>query len=246
MTSDATHPGPAAPAIEALREVVTGAACVLFGFDGPVCRLFAADRARRVTDGLAGRLGGHGHAVELTEDERAGDPYAVLRAAARAGPGGDLLGDLERELTREELRATATAWPTPYADPLIRTWSAIGVPLAITSYNSAPAVERYLAGRGLAGCFTPHVYGRTADPCRPAPDRDRVDRALAALGAGPGAALLIGEDLSDLAVAREAGVRFLGCARDDRRARLLRGAGANTVVRDLGPVLALVRAAARA
>ncbi|GAA1534311.1 HAD family hydrolase [Streptomyces albidochromogenes] len=247
MTSDATHSIQAAPDPGGLRDVITGTRCLLLGFDGPLCRLFPGHRAGRVADGLLDRLKERGHRAPLTEDERTADgPQAVLRAVARAGgPAAGLAQALERDLAREELDAAATAWPTPYADPLIRTSVAVGLRLALTTDTSPPAVERYLTGRGLAGCFTPHVYARTTDLSRLKPDPHCVDRALAALGAAPGTAVLIGESPADLLAARAAGVRFLGCARDDLRARRLRRAGAEVVVRGLGPVLALVRSGAR-
>ncbi|MFD5099242.1 hypothetical protein ACFWJN_09760, partial [Streptomyces albidochromogenes] len=56
MTSDATHSIQAAPDPVGLRDVITGARCLLFGFDGPLCRLFPGHRAGRVADGLLDRL----------------------------------------------------------------------------------------------------------------------------------------------------------------------------------------------
>ncbi|MGW0563677.1 HAD family hydrolase [Streptomyces sp. NPDC003016] len=246
MTSDATQTEQAASVIEELRDLITGARCVLFDFDGPLCRLFADHRAHDVADNLVDRLERHGRPVPLTEEERAsGDPYAVLRAVARARPGSELVRALEEELTREELRAAATARPTPYADPLVRTWSAVGSRLALMTDSSSPAAEQYLAGRGLAGCFAPHIYGRTPGPSHPGPGPDRLGRTLTAWGARPAETLRVGGTPSDLFAAREAGVRFLGYARDERRMRRLLGAGAAVVVDDLEPVLRVVRATAR-
>lgn len=232
--------------IEELRDLITGAQCVLFGFDGPLCRLFAGHRAQGVADSLVDRLEKRGLPVPLTEEERTcGDPYAVLRAVARARPGSELVEALEEELTREELRATATARPTAYADPLVRTWSAVGSRLALTTDSSPLVAEQYLTGRGLAGCFAPHIYGRMSDLGRLGPDPDCLGRALTALDARPAETLRVGGTPSDLFAAREAGVRFLGYARDERRMRRLLGAGAAVVVDDLEPVLRVVRATSR-
>ncbi|WP_244283211.1 HAD family hydrolase [Streptomyces flavidovirens] len=231
--------------IQQLRNLIKGAQCVLFDFDGPMCRLFAGRRAHDVAAGLADWLEKRGHHVPSAQEGLASDdPLAVLRAVARIRPGGDLVQALEEELTREELRAAATARPTPYADPLVRTWSAVGGRLAITTNNSPLVAEQYLTGRGLAGCFAPHFYGRTTDLSRLKPDPDCVKRALTGLGACPDATLMIGDTPSDLFAAQEAGVRFLGYARDETRARRLRGAGAEVVVDTLEPVLATVRAMA--
>ncbi|MET9515323.1 HAD-IA family hydrolase [Streptomyces sp. NPDC002994] len=237
----------AASVIEKLRDLITGAECVLFDFDGPVCRLFAGHQAHNVADSLVNWLEKRGQHVLLTDDELASDnPHAVLRAVARIRPGSELVEALEDELTREELRAAATARPTPYADPLIRTWSAVGSRLAITTNNSALVAEQYLTGRGLADCFVPHIYGRTTDLSRLKPNPDSLNRALTGLDARPDVTLMIGDTPSDLAAAQEAGVRFLGYARDEMRVQRLRRAGAEVVVDGLEPVLAMVRATAQA
>ncbi len=233
--------------IEKLRDLITGAQCVLFDFDGPICRLFADRQAQDVADRLVDWLEKRGRQVPLTEEERAsGDPYAVLRAMARTRLGSELVEALDEELTREELRAAATARPAPYADPLVRTWSAVGSRLALTTDSSPLVAEQYLTGRGLAGCFAPHIYGRTSGPGRLTSGPDCLGRALTALGARPAETLMVGGTPSDLFAAREAGVRFLGYARDERRMRRLLGAGAAVVVDDLEPVLQVVRATARA
>ncbi|MET9510945.1 HAD family hydrolase [Streptomyces flavidovirens] len=233
--------------IEQLRNLIKGAECVLFDFDGPICRLFAGHRAHDVADSLVDWLEKRDrHVLPAEEDLASHDPLAVLRAVARIRPGSELVQALEEELTREELRAAATARPTPYADPLIRTWSAVGSRLAIATDNSPLVAEQYLTGRGLAGCFVPHFYGRRTVLSRIKPDPDCVNRALTGLDACPGTTLMIGGTPSDLFAAQEAGVRFLGYARDETRVQRLRGAGAEVVVDTLEPVLATVRAMARA
>ncbi|MFE7778894.1 HAD family hydrolase [Streptomyces sp. NPDC057445] len=246
MTTDAAHTERATQVAEQLNDLIIGAEYVLFDFDGPVCRLFAGHRAHEVAAGLVDRLEKHGSHVLLSDEERAsGDPYAVLRAVHRLQPGNDLVEALEAELTREELHATATALPTPYADPLIRTWSAVGVGLAITGANSPQAMEEYLAGRGLRECFAPHIHGRTSDPHLVKPAPDCVRRALASLRADPAASLVIGDTPADLYAAREAGVPFLGYGREAQRAERLRRAGATVVVESLEPVLEAVRRVGR-
>ncbi|GAA2484236.1 hypothetical protein [Streptomyces gobitricini] len=129
-------------------------------------------------------------------------------------------------------RAAAAAWPTPYADPLVRTLAAVGTGLAVVGGTSPAAVRRYLEGRGLAGCFGARVYGDVAG-------------ALAWPGARPAVSLMIGATPAELAAAGEAGVPFLGHGPDEQGADLLRRAGARWVVPSLEPVLIAVRAAAR-
>ncbi|MGV9248540.1 HAD family hydrolase [Streptomyces sp. NPDC003710] len=242
MTSDTTRTTPVTAETERLRELVEAARFVLFDFDGPICRLFAGRRATDVARELERWLERQGLPALLTEEERGRpDPQVALRAVDRRHPGSDLVADLEELLTQQELRAVPSAMPTPYADPLIRTWAALGARLAIISNNSARAASAYLAGRGLAGCFAPHIYGRTHDLHRLKPDPYHLNRALRAMGAAAGHALMIGDTPSDLQAAALAGVPFLGYARNEDKEQCLRQAGAEVVVRSLEPVLRVLR-----
>ncbi|MEV0693235.1 HAD family hydrolase [Streptomyces sp. NPDC050388] len=225
-----------------LNDLIGGARAVLWDFDGPVCRLFAGHSAQRVAKVLVDRLEGRGLHGLLTEAERESlDPHVVLRAVDRRHPGSDLVEELEARLTEEELRATSSALPTPYADPLIRTWTAAGSRLAVTTNNSPRVVRRYLADRDLLGCFAPHVYGRTRQLSLLKPDPHCVNRALNAMDAAPDSALMIGDTPSDLYAAKAAGVPFVGYARNERKEKVLRDAGATTILSSLEPVLEHIR-----
>nr|WP_234342550.1 HAD-IA family hydrolase [Streptomyces sp. NRRL B-3648] len=243
MTSDATSAATSdAGENEKLRELITTARFVLWDFDGPICRLFARHRAERVAADLVDWLERQGLRGLLTESERETlDPQVVLRAVGRRRPGSDLVTGLEERLTQEELRAAASALPTAYADPLIRTWTAVGARLAVTTNNSPRAARSYLESRGTAGCFAPHLYGRTEHLHHLKPHPHCLNRALNAMGAAPTAALMIGDSLADLTAAREAGVPFLGYARSEGKEKHLRAAGAGHVVRSLEPLLRLLR-----
>lgn len=232
---------------ERLRHLVRGARLVLWDFDGPICRLFARYAADRVAGemtrwladrGMAGPLAPDGQRADgAREVPRADDPQEVLRAAHRRHPGSDLVAGLEEVYTSAELRAVPSAMPTAYADPLIRTWAALGSRLAVVTNNSPHAVRAYLAGRGLLPCFAPHIYGRTRDPHRLKPDPYTLRRALDAAGCDASATLMVGDSPADLAAATSVGVDFLGYARNDRKERQLRDAGAPVLVDSLEPVL---------
>jgi HAD superfamily hydrolase (TIGR01509 family) len=227
---------------ESLRELIEKARFVLFDFDGPICGLFAGHKAERVASDLVQWLEGRGLRGLLTEKERESlDPHKVLRAVDRRHSGSDLVAELEERLTQEELRATGSAMPTPYADPLVRTWTAVGARLAIATNNSPRVVRKYLATRGLTPCFAPHIYGRTQDLHLLKPNPHCLHRALNALGAAPSAALMIGDTPSDFLAAREAGVPFLGYARNERKEKALREAGAGMMVGSLELVLQTLR-----
>ncbi|MBJ6633260.1 HAD family hydrolase [Streptomyces griseoincarnatus] len=230
-----------------LRNLIEGARVVLWDFDGPVCRLFAGHSAERVARDLVDWLEGRGLHGLLDEPARESlDPHVVLRAVDRRHPGSDLVAELEERLTQEELKAAASARPTPYADPLVRTWTAVGARLAITTNNSPRVVKEYLTSRGLLPCFAPHLYGRTQELSHLKPHPHCVQRALNAMGAAPSTALMIGDTPSDFLAARAAGVPFLGYARNERKDKVLREAGAKTIVGSLEPVLKAVWEAGQA
>ncbi|MFD6434142.1 HAD family hydrolase [Streptomyces venezuelae] len=251
MTSDSTQsdatPTESAPdETERLRDVVAPIRFVLFDFDGPICRLFAGRPAADVARDLVQWLKERGLRGLLTaEEKKQPDPYVVLRAVDRRHPRSDLIAELEEWLTRQELNAVTTAMPTAYVDPLIHTWSAVGARLAVTTNNAPCAVGKYLERRGTLDCFAPHIYGRTQDLSRLKPDPDCVERALRALGADPRATLMIGDAPSDYVAARQAGVRFLGYARNERKAHLLRDAGAEHLVDSLERLSRVVYAIGR-
>lgn len=246
MTSDTAQTGPVSPETEkvpdGLGDLITRARVVLWDFDGPICRLFARHSADRVANDLVSWLEGRGLHGVLTDTERdSHDSHLILGAVHRRHPDSDLVAELEERLTQEEVRAASSAMPTPYADPLIRTWAAVGARLAITSNNSPRVVRAYLDSRGLHACFAPHIYGRTRDLGRLKPDPGSLQRALNATGAAASRALMIGDTPSDHEAALRAGVPFLGYARTPVKAEALRKSGAELVVDSLEPLLRLLR-----
>ncbi|MGW5868932.1 HAD family hydrolase [Streptomyces sp. NPDC055239] len=231
--------------IKNLRELVVRARFVLFDFDGPICQLFAQHKAERIAAGMLRGLAERGLRGLLSDEMQAeADPQVVMRAVAARHPGSDLITEIEEQLTLEELTATGTAYPTPYADPVIQTWVNADTRLAITTNNSARAVTRYLESRNLMRCFAPHVYGRTQNLDLLKPHPHCITRALSAMGAAPSTALMIGDAPTDHEAAARAGVSFLGYARSDHKEELLRAAGVRPehIVRSLEPVLKILRA----
>ncbi|WP_247706148.1 HAD family hydrolase [Streptomyces liliiviolaceus] len=242
MTTDTQQTGPVTAETENLYAVIEQARFVLFDFDGPICRLFAGHSAEDVAKDLVRWLEQQGLRELLTEEERVHpDPMAVLYAVNRRHPHSDLVVELEDRLTQQELKAAPSAWPTEFADPLIRTWSAIGVRLAVATNNSPRTAASYLEGRGLADCFVPNIYGRTHDLDQLKPHPHCLNRAMNALGAAPRSTLMIGDAPSDHQAAERAGVQFLGYARNSHKEKLLRDAGAEHVVGSLEPVLQALR-----
>ncbi|MER6130485.1 HAD-IA family hydrolase [Streptomyces sp. NPDC001815] len=245
VTSDTAQTEQVTAETEKLRELIKLARYVAFDFDGPICRLFAGHRAELIADEQVRWLGDRGLHGLLTPAERDHpDPHVVLRAVNERHPGSDLAAELEERLTQHELRAAASAMPTAFADPLIRTWTAVGARLAIVTNNSARTAYAYLAGRGLTSCFDPHVYGRTQELHLMKPDPYRLNQALSAMGAAPSSSLMIGDAPSDYVAAQAAGTHFLGYARNERKYEALRKAEVEPahIVTSLEPVLHLLRA----
>ncbi|MEV5285528.1 HAD family hydrolase [Streptomyces albidoflavus] len=233
MTSSTHPPEPTADELAGLRDLVAAAKTVIVGFDGPLCRLYDPLTARTASDSLTALLAEHGVPAG---DVPGRTPLALLRSLTLGALDDDpaLSTALDELLTGSEVAATLTARPAPYADNLVRTWSAVGTRLAVATGHSADAVHAYLAGRGLTACFGPHVYGRTDGLIHLG--HDAPPRALAALGADPAEALVLGSTPEDLRAARDAGAPFLGYARDLPAYDRLRAAGAPLVTGTLEPV----------
>ncbi|KUN00725.1 HAD family hydrolase [Streptomyces canus] len=232
---------------EKFKELIERARCVLFDFDGPICQLFAGHSAKVIAEDQETWLAARGLAGVLTEGERTSrDPHRVLSEVAARHPGSDLVTELEEWLTQQELKAVPRAMPTAYADPLIRTWSAMGVRLAIATNNSDRTVRVYLESRRLIGCFAPNIYGRTQELHLLKPNPYNLKRALRALGAAADTTLMIGDTPSDHEAAQGAGVHFLGYARNEEQQQLLLEAGVApwSIVSSLETVLAAVRGGA--
>ncbi|MFG2129875.1 SAV_2336 N-terminal domain-related protein [Streptomyces sp. NPDC048751] len=225
------------------RTLIGSAQSVLLGFDGTLCRLFAGHRvediARELTDWLQAR--GQGGWLPA---EGSRDPHVLLSAVLRRSGDSDLVSELDARLTAEELRAVSTAFPVPYADTLIRSLPGWGKRVAIATRCSARAVQAYLENRALAPSVS-FVSGRSLRSgaiLRPtsAHALSTLEPALSALGTPPSRALMIGATLADLRASREAGVPFLGLARNDRAAEALRAAGADVIVASLESVLSML------
>lgn len=212
------------------------AKCVLFDFDGPICRLFAGYSAPRIARQVKRACKAEGVALPRRL-ARSRDPHGILwrlpGVLAADRPLADkAVGLAESVLSAGELRAADSAEPTSGAAGLIRTLHERGMMLAVVSNNSSSAINHYLRLHGLTSMFGGHVYGRQPDPGLMKPDPDCLLRALDALGAWPGQCVMIGDSGADVRAAaaikeiRDEPVGFIGYARNRRKARILRDAGA--------------------
>ncbi|CAL9495630.1 HAD family hydrolase [Streptomyces sp. enrichment culture] len=228
-----------------LRDLLAPVRHVLWDLDGPICRLFAGHPASAVARELVTELERFGLDGLLSEKERVDpDPQAVLLLVAQRHADSALMARLDQWLTEQELRAVPRAMPTPYADPLIRTWSALGARFAITTNNSARAAAAYVESRQLTGCF-PHIFGRTENLAQMKPDPHCLSLALASLDARPSQALMLGDAGTDYQAALALGVPFLGYARNQQKRDLLVAAGVDPahMVGSLEQLLRLLKSA---
>ncbi|MFD9320626.1 SAV_2336 N-terminal domain-related protein [Streptomyces sp. NPDC060053] len=238
---------PAGRSARPLQDLLADAETVLFGFDGPLIRLFTATTARAAAldllrivaehrdpeDALAGRPPVAPGAVGR---ELFVHPLDVLRAFAQ-----DRLGPVLRDrLDRLELSAVPDAPTTHHSVVLVRTLNDTGRRVGVATDVCAAAVHRYLESYRLP--LLAGVHGRDDDLGRLTPDPHRLLHALRPLDAPAATGVLIGSTPAELAAARAAGLRFLGLARNPTVEQALLGAGCDVVVPSLTPVLEAARA----
>lgn len=220
-----------------LRRLLGRARAVLFDFDGPVCDLFAGRSTQPVALEIKAmarkKWNSLDPAVEACDDshgilhflrdmlDRRGD--AVLDPTALSA-ANDIV-------TRYEYEAARSAVPAPGIQLLLDTLLGQGKRLAVVTNNAEGPVRKFLELHGMSRKFEA-VCGR--DPREPRcmkPDPSSVRRALECLGRmSPDAAVMVGDQLTDLQAAVSAEVGFLGYSTDHERGRLLHREGAQGVV----------------
>lgn len=215
------------------------ASCLLWDFDGPLCRLFAGRPAPGIAAAFRELLAEEGLDAALLGLAETTDPQAILRARLPA----EVTRRLEESMAEEEEEAAATAEPTPGAGEFARLMAERGRTLAITTNNAPRAVAAYLKAYDLDGVFGHRIFGRSPDdPRLMKPHPDCLLRAMESLSAVPGDCLMIGDSPADAHAAAAAGVPFLGYARNAGRvARLVSVPGVRAVVVGMGPLTSAAR-----
>ncbi len=142
----------------------------------------------------------------------------------------------------QRLRADS-AWVEPLfpgADAALRTLAAgEGTRLGLVTGKSRRGVAAILARLGWGALF---ATIQTADDAPSKPHPGMIERALAETGAAPREAVMIGDSIYDMTMARAAGARALGVGWGYHPPEALREAGAEDVAGSFGEVLAwLVR-----
>ncbi|HET9656724.1 MAG TPA: HAD hydrolase-like protein, partial [Kineosporiaceae bacterium] len=126
--------------------------------------------------------------------------------------------------------------PTPFAREIIVSAWKSGRPVAVVSNNSAEAVKVYLDNHDLSPYVCPIVGRAYAEPARMKPSPGPVLAALTHLASAPGAAVLIGDSLTDIRASQAAGVRVIAYANKAHKVAPFRDAGADAVVTTLADV----------
>lgn len=220
------------PALK-LASVLAGARCILLDFDGPVCHVFAGHPAPVVARELVDLAGRHGVIVSA-----GGGPHTVMRAVWDRSP--EVGAVVERALTAAEVKAAATAAPTPGTDALLTVCAAAGLPVAVVSNNAADAIEAYLERHDLRH-LVDVVEGRPEhDPTLMKPHPDLLRRALEHLDVPAEAAVFVGDSTTDIDAGRRAGVRTIGYANKSGKAAMFVNVGADALITSMTALSDLV------
>lgn len=221
--------------LQALLRPVQG---ILLDFDGPVCKLFAGYPATVIADELRDYLINEG-AVLDDSVKGTSDPLALVRWTASHEP--ELLEPLERREVLAERSAAETATPTEHVREVIGLAIESGRQVAIVSNNSRDAIDRFLEVHGLSSEVTSIASRVTGHPELMKPNAMPVIRAAKSLGVPTEACVLVGDSVSDITAARNAGSRCIGYAKNLARGNQLDASGADTVIPSMGVLAGCLR-----
>lgn len=171
-------------------QVLDGVAALLLDFDGPVCSVYATVPDHIAADQVRGVL--VQARMDLPESVKSTtDPLFVLQHVAGV-EDRVLVEQADNALIRAELAAIEGAEPTPGAHDVIHTAARAGIPVAIVSNNSAPAIEAYLTRHQLTD-YVRTIIGRAhARPDLMKPNPHPLKLAAAQLGVHTHACVLVG------------------------------------------------------
>jgi HAD superfamily hydrolase (TIGR01509 family) len=138
---------------------------------------------------------------------------------------------LQREYEAGLAGAYGAIPPAPGATELVAATAAAGTTLVLVTSAPAALAEAFLAGAGLRSAFAGIV---SAESGLVKPDPAPYLAALEIAGEDADRALAVEDSPSGVTSARAAGVTVVGVTQSATRASLLRDAGAEHVVSDLG------------
>ena len=203
---------------------------LLLDFDGPICAVFAGYTTRTAADELHAAIADRFGSVPPEIEELGAHPLGILRRVADLGEPS-LVRAVARACRDAEVRAIATATPTPGAVDVLRAARAGGRLVAIVSNNSAEAVRAYLDAHEL-NPYVDHIAARHdgMDPRLLKPNPYLLHAALSALHRRPADAILVGDSVSDVEAAQAVRVPTVGYANKPGKLRRLADTSADVVI----------------
>ena len=224
--------------MNSLQDLLRPTQGILLDFDGPVCKLFAAYPATVIAGELREYLISEG--ADLDESAKVtADPLALILWTA--SHEAELLEPLERREALAERSAAETATPTEQVNEVISLATESGRPVGIVSNNSRAAIDRFLELHGLSSEVTSIASRVIGRPELMKPSATPVVEAARSLGIPTEACVLIGDSVSDITAARNAGSRCIGYANNPSRGSQLETAGADTVIYSMGTLATALR-----
>jgi len=224
-----------------LAELLGHTRALLLDFDGPVCRLFAHYRAPIIAEELRLLVAARLDAIPAAMVDAG--PVQVLRLSGDL-EDPDLAQAVANALRDAEVKAAASAAPTPGLDDVLQALHDSGRRVAIVSNNSIDAVRDYLRRHDLNDAFDQVIarYGGMR-PHEFKPDDHLVRVALRALDAAPSTTTLLGDSASDIEAGRAAGLTTIGYANRPGKRQVLVDAGADAIVETMSELADALRSA---
>jgi HAD superfamily hydrolase (TIGR01509 family) len=222
-----------------LDEIITATRHLFLDFDGPICSIFAGLSPGTVAARLRDLATSQGITPPLGITATS-DPFDVFAWAATISPG--LAADVEAAMTELEVEAVPTAEPTPGVHAVITSCRESGRTITVVSNNSARAVRAYLARHALDGPIGIVIARTTPDPGLLKPCPHLLNEAIAASHADPAACALVGDRVSDIDAARQAGTHSIGYANKPGKTDSFADAHADAIITSLVPLALALRA----
>jgi HAD superfamily hydrolase (TIGR01662 family) len=145
-------------------------------------------------------------------------------------------------MTGLEVAAVPTAEPTPGVHAVITSCRDSGRTLTVVSNNSDRAVRAYLTRHALDGQISTVIARSSPDPDLLKPCPHFLQQAITASKADPDTCTLVGDQLTDIDAARQAGTHSIGYANKPGKAEALANADAGAIITSLAPLALALRA----
>ena len=218
------------------------AEAVVFDLDGTLIqsRIDYEEMRRRVVDVLVASGAAAG---ELDQSRRV---WEIVMGGERLLKELGLPPETRRPVMRRitetmnavELEAVETVEPTPYAHDTLEALRGQGLSIGVATRSCNAYATRSLARADLAGYID--VLLARDDVEHPKPDPRHLLQVVEALGASPRSVVYVGDTITDLKTAEEAGIAFIGFLREDEWGKRLRETGCELLIDDLRMVTDLV------